>query len=92
MEIKKVEKTKLNDVTLALCKRLDIYKDSVKRDMTKGDTKVMAGVELVQEFIREINPCILEEKISYDSEFMLDNYRKLKEGKMQCIVIWYFAI
>lgn len=88
MEVNKTnndELNKLNDVALSICQRLDVYKDSIKKDMVKGDTKIIEGVELVQKFIREINPATFEEKISNDLEFMLDSYRRLKENKMQSI-------
>ena len=85
MEVNNEEANKLSDIALGICQRLDIYKDSVKKEMVKGDTKIIEGIELVQKFIREINPSIFEEKISYDLEFMLDNYRKLKDSKMQGI-------
>ena len=88
MEVNKTnnnEVNKLNDVALGICQRLDVYKNSIKKDMVKGDTNIIEGIELVQRFIREINPVIFEEKICNDLEFMLDNYRKLKESKMQSI-------
>lgn len=88
MEVNKTNNDELNilnDVALSICQRLDVYKDSIKKDMIKGDTKIIEGVELVQKFIREINPATFEEKISNDLEFMLDSYRRLKENKMQSI-------
>ena len=35
MEVNNEEANKLSDIALGICQRLDIYKDSVKKEMVK---------------------------------------------------------
>ena len=81
MEVK--EELQLSDITIDICNRLKKYKNNIKNDMVIGDTYIISGIELVEKIIREINPTTVSEKIVSDLEFMIRNYSKLKEKKMQ---------
>ena len=81
MEVK--EELQLSDITVDICNRLKKYKNNIKNDMVIGDTYIISGIELVEKIIREINPTTVSEKIVSDLEFMIRNYNKLKEKKMQ---------
>ena len=81
MEVK--EELQLSDITIDICNRLKNYKNNIKNDMVIGDTYIISGIELVEKIIREINPTTVSEKIVSDLEFMIRNYIKLKEKKMQ---------
>ena len=81
MEVK--EELQISDITIDICNRLKNYKNNIKNDMVIGDTYIISGIELVEKIIREINPTTVSEKIVSDLEFMIRNYNKLKEKKMQ---------
>ena len=77
------EELQISDITIGICNRLKNYKNNIKNDMVIGDTYIISGIELVEKIIREINPTTVSEKIVSDLEFMIRNYNKLKEKKMQ---------
>lgn len=81
MEVK--EELQISDITIDICNRLKNYKNNIKNDMVIGDTYIISGIELVEKIIREINPTTVSERIVSDLEFMIRNYNKLKEKKMQ---------
>ena len=80
-----MEVEKLNEITLEICEKLDEYKRNIKRDMVIGEVKIIMGINLVEKMIREINPSVIDEKLILDLEFLIDNYKKLKNREMQCI-------
>lgn len=80
-----MEIEKLNEITLEICEKLDEYKNNIKRDMVIGEVKIIMGINLVEKMIREINPSVIDEKLILDLEFLIDNYKKLKDSKMQGI-------
>lgn len=80
-----MEVEKLNEITLEICKMLNEYKNNIKRDMVIGETKIIMGIELVEKMIREINPSVIDEKLILDLDYLIDDYKKLKNREMQCI-------
>ena len=80
-----MEVEKLNEITLEICGKLNEYKRNIKRDMVIGEVKIIMGINLVEKMIREINPSVIDEKLILDLEFLIDNYKKLKNREMQCI-------
>ena len=80
-----MEVEEFNRITLEICEKLDEYKRNIKRDMVIGEVKIIMGINLVEKMIREINPSVIDEKLILDLEFLIDNYKKLKNREMQCI-------
>ena len=79
------QEVKMSEVTIEMCNRLNDYRNFVKNDMMIGDTKIIEGIDLVEKLIREINPNTYEDDIKGKLLFLVNNYRKLKENKMQVI-------
>ncbi len=82
---KKLSVEQFNEITLEICEKLDEYKNNIKRDMVIGEVKIIMGINLVEKMIREINPSVIDEKLILDLEFLIDNYKKLNDSKMQGI-------
>ena len=80
-----MEVEQFNEITLEICEKLDEYKNNIKRDMVIGEVKIIMGINLVEKMIREINPSVIDEKLILDLEFLIDNYKKLNDSKMQGI-------
>lgn len=86
MKVKELNEIEiLSEISLEICKRLNEYKNNIRKDMVIGDTKIIMGIELVEKFIREINPQVIDEMIITHLDFLIDNYIKLKDSRMQSI-------
>ena len=79
------QEVRLSEITIEMCNRLDNYRNFVKNNMMIGDTKIIEGIDLVEKFIKEINPNTYEDDIKNKLSFLVNNYRMLKESKMQVI-------
>lgn len=80
-----MEIEEFNEITLEICRLLDEYEAGIRRDMVLGEIKIIMGIELVKKMVREINPAFIANKIILDLDFLIDNYKKLKDSKMQVI-------
>lgn len=80
-----MEVEEFNEITLEICRLLDEYEAGIRRDMVLGEIKIIMGIELVKKMVREINPAFIANKIILDLDFLIDNYKKLKDSKMQVI-------
>ncbi|MBQ8219574.1 MAG: hypothetical protein IJZ79_07465 [Bacilli bacterium] len=79
------QEVKLSEITLAICSTLDEYESFIKNDMVIGESKIIEGIALVKKMIREINPITIDDDIENKLLFLINNYRILKESKMQVI-------
>lgn len=85
MEVNNENKIELSPITLEICNRLEEYKGNIKKDMVVGEDKIIFGINIVEEIIKEINPSKVEDEIVNKIEAKIQRYEIKKEGKMQVI-------
>ena len=85
MEVNNENKIELSPITLEICNRLEEYKSNIKRDMVVGEDKIISGVNIVEEIIKEMNPSKVEDEIIDKIDAIIQKYEMKKERKMQVI-------
>ena len=85
MEVNNENKIELSPITLEICNRLEEYKSNIKRDMVVGEDKIISGVNIVEEIIKEMNPSKVEDEIIDKIDAIIQKYEMKKERKMHVI-------